>query len=175
MTHLTSGDKWCAVSMTLLTTVSQYYGNVFNEGSQINLWAFFVWGSIHIAQAIFYSIWRGPGAFLRKISKTKHFTNIKGYKVCYGSFLIECTDFVLFRQFNLFGNTPRTIARLLLPWGRVNQSKKACIGKLYYTISTKFVENEWVSGVIDTAGHKIGDFMVEYFGEFESTLYSKRL
>jgi hypothetical protein len=31
------------------------------------------------------------------------------------------------------------------------------------------------SGVIDTTDHKIGDFKVEFLGEDEPTVYSKRL
>jgi hypothetical protein len=36
-------------------------------------------------------------------------------------------------------------------------------------------KNLLVSGVIDTADHKIGDFIVEFIDEYESTVYLKRL
>jgi hypothetical protein len=44
---------------------------------------------------------------------TKQFKNEKCYNFIKRSFFVECTDFLIFRQFALFGNTPRKLLTLI--------------------------------------------------------------
>jgi hypothetical protein len=59
-------------------------------------------------QAKLYAKYLSPGTFLSKTFKAKLFGNLKGYNFCKRSFGVKRADFLLFKQFGLFGNTPRS-------------------------------------------------------------------
>jgi hypothetical protein len=58
-------------------------------------------------QAILYAKYLSPVGFLSKTFETKLFQNLKSYNFCKRSLAVKYADFLLFKQFGLFGNTPR--------------------------------------------------------------------